>query len=319
MRLNFGLLGALALTACSPAGQSPLTAAIEGAPVTAEAGAPANPDAAGFSAFAPLPDSGPQAPGALAQGGPGLFGMFAPKPAAPQAAEIVPPGDFQAPENPPLPAPRPDFGDRPVVTAAAIAPLPEPVPAPVAPAAPAAPAAAAARSLAAYEMQEAGMPPVSEPEVQPEGETHPRMEGFNYVPANFQVAGAPPAEDPALRAPLRGQSSNGLSFEQGPRRWRAAYDNVETNCFPQRLRQALDAIGKHFGAEVLVTSGARDRGRRGSLHRSCKAADVRIAGVSPKAVADFARTVPGVNGVGTYRWVAVTHVDVRDERFAWRW
>jgi len=85
------------------------------------------------------------------------------------------------------------------------------------------------------------------------------------------------------------------------------------------LRAALERIGDHFDAEVLVTSGKRDRGRRGSLHRSCRAADIRVAGVSPQAVAQFARKVPGVNGVGSYRWASLTHIDIRDEHFAWRW
>ena len=50
-----------------------------------------------------------------------------------------------------------------------------------------------------------------------------------------------------------------------------------------------------------------------------RVADIRIAGVSPADLAAYARTVPGLNGVGSYRRVSVTHIDVRDERFAWRW
>ena len=41
--------------------------------------------------------------------------------------------------------------------------------------------------------------------------------------------------------------------------------------------------------------------------------------MSPADLAAYARTVPGLNGVGSYRRVSVTHIDVRDERFAWRW
>ena len=86
-------------------------------------------------------------------------------------------------------------------------------------------------------------------------------------------------------------------------------------------------ISRQFGRRIksftrfpwLVTSGKRDNGRRGSLHRYCKAADIRVVGVSPGEVARVARNIPGVNGVGTYRRVSVTHIDVRAERFAWRW
>ncbi len=286
---------------------------------------------ASFTAVAPSSESAFEDSGAAFAFGPavsnGLFAIFAPKPAPQEArvvAELVPYGEFQAPKNPPLPTPRPDFGDRRAVAAtspAQSAPAQAQVAANEAQTADAADASSASarpdvqaansRSLAAYEQYEAGVP--SE-------EASPRMDGFVYTPVSFEVAGAPPAAESAVQPNLRGAAGNGALLEQsGARRWRAAYDNVETNCFPHSLRRALDTIGKHFGGEVLVTSGARDRGRRGSLHRSCKAADVRIAGVSPKAIAEFARTVPGVNGVGTYRWVAVTHVDVRDERFAWRW
>jgi hypothetical protein len=148
-------------------------------------------------------------------------------------------------------------------------------------------------SLTAYEFKTAGVP-------LPTGGLRP--ENATFTPANFEIAGAPAPRPSA-----------------GGQRWRAAYDTVETDCFPPELRRALDQIAAHFDSEVLVTSGMRERGRRGSLHRACKAADIRVAGVSPGEVARVARKIPGVNGVGTYRRVAVTHIDVRDERFAWRW
>jgi uncharacterized protein YcbK (DUF882 family) len=48
------------------------------------------------------------------------------------------------------------------------------------------------------------------------------------------------------------------------------------------------------------------------------AADIRIEGVEPMALATFAKTVPGINGVGSYRRTDLIHVDVRQEQFAWR-
>lgn len=227
----------------------------------------------------------------------GLAAFFAPAPqtqlAQTQLAQSLDqhiPGDFKAPEKPLLPPARPDFGDR-VMAAATPAPSAQDHPA-AEPRADALPnpqtiTRAEAASLGAYEFKAAGVP-------MPEGGLRAANAGF--APSQFELAGV-------------GQ----------PGRWRPAYDNVNTDCFPATLRNALDQLATHFKSEVLVTSGKRERGRRGSMHRSCKAADIRVVGVSPGEVARVARTIPGINGVGTYRRVAVTHVDVRAERFAWRW
>ncbi|MBX9759701.1 MAG: hypothetical protein K2Y29_13080 [Beijerinckiaceae bacterium] len=297
MRLPSCLVVAgLALSGCSQTGQNDMTASF--APLGGE---PVQGSAIGLA-------EAPQASPAASGGGFALASFFAP-PQQMQAQAETPeliPGDFVAPENPPLPPPRPLFGDR-APTALAEAPAPTAAPAATAfaPSAPALmntpPAIAApqtaqraeAASLGAYEFKTAGVP-------LPAGGL--KAEAVSFAPANFEIAGAP-----ATGANAGGQT------------WRAAYDTVETDCFPQELRRALDKIAAHFKSDVLVTSGMRERGRRGSLHRSCKAADIRVVGVSPSEVARVARNIPGVNGVGTYRRVAVTHVDVREERFAWRW
>ena len=99
----------------------------------------------------------------------------------------------------------------------------------------------------------------------------------------------------------------------------AAYTNTEMSCFPQALREALNTIAEHYGKEVEVTSGLRHGGRRGSFHRKCMAADIRVPGVEPGALAAFARTIQGVNGVGTYRHNNVTHVDIREYQVTWRY
>lgn len=68
---------------------------------------------------------------------------------------------------------------------------------------------------------------------------------------------------------------------------------------------------------MIVTSGLRTGGRRGSLHRSCKAADIQIAGVSGFAIARYARSLDGVGGVGTYRHTRSIHIDVGERVFSW--
>jgi hypothetical protein len=294
-------VAALALGGCSQTGQTALQASLA-------------PDLAS----APLVEDSGAAQDArenqiVTTGATGLAAFFAP-PSLVQTAQAVEPipGEFITPDNLPLPPARPDFGDR--VQVADASPQGAPQTSPLGIAESALPVAAVsdvtgstpradaptpaqasveAASLGAYEFKTAGVP-------LPAGGLSATNVAF--APAQFEIAGA--------------GASTGRS---GGMLWRAAYDHVDTSCFPQTLRRALDQIAAHFQSEVLVTSGMRDRGRRGSLHRSCKAADIRVVGVSPGEVARVARNIPGVNGVGTYRRVGVTHIDVRAERFAWRW
>lgn len=291
------------LAACSPQGQSGLQASFAGD----ETGSVVATSAGGVFGTYPQPQQPAQAQAAI---------------------EEVIASTFTPPKKTPLPAARPDFGDRVEVAAAptagsagvqtaapAPAALPVSVSAYASSAAPVAVSPAAqARSLAAYERVEAGM------DIDPAEKGRVQVASIS---ASSVIPGSPQASD--ATSPLRnGLSSNGIPFNDGSKksggqRWAAAYPNVETDCFPTDLRNALDTIARHFGTTVEVTSGYRNRGRRHSLHRSCMAADIRVAGVSPGAVARYAKTVPGVNGVGTYHWVAVTHVDTRAERFAWRY
>lgn len=92
---------------------------------------------------------------------------------------------------------------------------------------------------------------------------------------------------------------------------------VMTSCFPATLRSVLSDISSRFGGEVIVTSGYRRSGKRGSFHQTCKAADIQIAGISPGAIARFARSHPSVGGVGTYSHTRSVHVDVGDRVYTW--
>jgi hypothetical protein len=345
MRFSVGILiGACMLGGCSPSGQFGHGQLLGSLPSTeqfadAAAGVEADQSAAldstdrtsQIQAYAA--NDGQTAQAAPAGGGlAGLFGAFRTERAP--APEPPPPGEFIAPEQAPLPVSRPDYGDRPKVDLAALARAEsERLVALANAGAPAAAgpesAQALARSLNAYERREAGVPDDEDDDEleqiavtpSPPGQTNasaPKA-GFSYTPAHFEIAGVQPLPSMGAAPGAAARSSNGLAINAPAQRWRAAYDTVDTACFPQQLRNALNNIAAHFNADVLVTSGARYKGRRGSLHRSCKAADIRIAGVAPAEIAAYARTVPGLNGVGTYRRVAVTHIDVRDERFAWRW
>lgn len=163
-------------------------------------------------------------------------------------------------------------------------------------------------SLGAYERRVAG-----DAALQP-------STAFKIAPAAvIEVAGVTqPARPSPNLVPVAPQIAGSFGAAGG-QNWRPAYDDVVTNCFRPDLRAALENIARHFNSEVLVTSGARDRGRRNSLHRSCRAADIRIVGVSPGTIARYAAGVPGIKGVGTYRRVAVTHIDTRESEMAWRY
>ena len=92
---------------------------------------------------------------------------------------------------------------------------------------------------------------------------------------------------------------------------------VMMHCFPASLRHVLARMSKHFGSPVIVTSGFRSGGRRGSLHRVCKAADIQIAGVRPSQIVGYAQLQDEVGGIGTYRHTRSVHVDVREQKISW--
>lgn len=112
----------------------------------------------------------------------------------------------------------------------------------------------------------------------------------------------------------------------------AAGPQVHLTCpdgrpFPEPLRAVLRRAALHFDNTVEVVSGYRSlsynrgvygnrRSRRGgfagdgSQHIHCKAADIRIAGVSPATLHAWALQQPELGGVGRYRSNFI-HVDVR--------
>ncbi|MFD1329969.1 YcbK family protein [Mycoplana ramosa] len=90
---------------------------------------------------------------------------------------------------------------------------------------------------------------------------------------------------------------------------------VRHSCFPGKLHAVLAHIAAQTGRRPLVTSGHRSGGRRGSYHRKCMAADIRIPGVAVNKIIAAARSAPGIGGIGTY-CNGIVHVDVGPSR---RW
>lgn len=89
------------------------------------------------------------------------------------------------------------------------------------------------------------------------------------------------------------------------------------------LIDVLEKIRGHFGAPVRINSGVRCithnknvGGATSSQHLYGTAADIRVDGVSPAEVAEFAETLlPNTGGIGTYS--TFVHVDVRKAKSRW--
>ena len=85
----------------------------------------------------------------------------------------------------------------------------------------------------------------------------------------------------------------------------------------------LQAIRDHFGKPVKINSAYRTPtynkkvgGATYSQHCYGTAADIRVTGVKPKMVADFAETLlVGRGGIGVYK--NFTHIDVREVKSRW--
>jgi hypothetical protein len=88
---------------------------------------------------------------------------------------------------------------------------------------------------------------------------------------------------------------------------------VADDCLPPRLLKVLGHIRERTGVRPVLTSGHRKHGRRGSMHRHCLAADIRVPGVRDAVVISAARAAPGIGGIGRY-CNGIVHVDVGPRR-----
>ena len=89
------------------------------------------------------------------------------------------------------------------------------------------------------------------------------------------------------------------------------------------LIDVLQKIRNHFGKAVHINSGYRTPaynkkvgGATYSQHLYGTAADIRINGVEPKDIADYAETLLlSTGGIGRYK--NFVHVDVREKKSRW--
>lgn len=100
-------------------------------------------------------------------------------------------------------------------------------------------------------------------------------------------------------------------------------DGSEAVFVAPELVQVLEQIRAHFGQAVIINSAyrtpaynAKVGGSGTSQHLYGVAADIRVNGVAPRTVANYARSIlPDHGGIGRYQ--NFTHVDVRPTVANW--
>ena len=103
----------------------------------------------------------------------------------------------------------------------------------------------------------------------------------------------------------------------------ACKDGSDVIFISPELVEILQKIRNHFGKAVHINSGYRTPaynkkvgGATYSQHLYGTAADIRINGVEPKDIADYAETLLlNTGGIGRYK--NFVHVDVREKKSRW--
>lgn len=90
------------------------------------------------------------------------------------------------------------------------------------------------------------------------------------------------------------------------------------------LVTVLQKIRTHFGKSVTITSAYRTPGKNKAVggqpysqHLYGRAADIKVKGVTPKKVAEYAeKLMPNKGGIGIYS--TFTHIDTRSTKARWK-
>jgi uncharacterized protein YcbK (DUF882 family) len=109
------------------------------------------------------------------------------------------------------------------------------------------------------------------------------------------------------------------ALEQASHVLRCRRTETEKPMDPQLL-MLLSHVYDHFGGKPLeVVSGYRNQRKQTSNHFKGTATDIRIAGVPPKKIREFAETLDGGGmGIGIYPKSGFVHIDVRPPP-SYRW
>lgn len=125
---------------------------------------------------------------------------------------------------------------------------------------------------------------------------------------------------PSMRTPVVPQQTTPEELEAEERRTpepthvEKQTDRVDIACLKPELVAIMRKAGDKFGATPVITSGQRSRGRAGSYHRKCMAADFFVPGVARADLARYLRSLPDAGGVGTYCHTKSVHVDIGEPR-----
>jgi uncharacterized protein YcbK (DUF882 family) len=109
------------------------------------------------------------------------------------------------------------------------------------------------------------------------------------------------------------------ALEQASHVLRCRRTETEKPMDPQLL-MLLSHVYDHFGRKPIeVVSGYRNQRKQTSNHFKGTASDIRIAGVPPKKIREFAETLDGGGmGIGIYPKSGFVHIDVRPPP-SYRW
>ncbi|HVZ74525.1 MAG TPA: DUF882 domain-containing protein [Polyangia bacterium] len=109
------------------------------------------------------------------------------------------------------------------------------------------------------------------------------------------------------------------ALEQASHVLRCRRTETEKPIDPQLL-MLLSHVEDHFGGKPLeIVSGYRNQRKKTSNHFKGTASDIRIEGVAPKKIREFAETLDGGGmGIGLYPRGGFVHIDVRPPP-SYRW
>ena len=103
----------------------------------------------------------------------------------------------------------------------------------------------------------------------------------------------------------------------------ACQDGSDPIFIDSELVSVLQKIRNHFGKPVTITSAYRTPthnktvgGTTYSQHLYGKAADIKVQGIAPKEVAEYAESLLDEGGIGIYN--TFTHIDVRSTKSRWQ-
>lgn len=195
----------------------------------------------------------------------------------------------------------------------------QPATAPVQPPVPAAPGVATPTPPVSANPVDAPVPPLrpgtvlpTEPvaEEPPAAPPPPPRDPVFSIEPDMRVAFAPLIATPSTTEEIEAEEEKAPE----PTLVEKQTDAVDIACIKPEVMGLIRQAGEYFGGTPVITSGQRNRGRAGSFHRRCMAADFFVPGIERARLAKYLRSVVGAGGVGTYCHTKSVHIDIGEPR-----